>query len=108
MEAREANRESVIPRKPMPGRGGERFTFWNNEYFSDGYMIKEVNPDTYLQTDGFRPPRIEETRLFRDSKFGRSQDKDEDEEDEDAEKPATSQVQDIIKQLALPTDPVSV
>ena len=62
----EANKAGLeVFRKFHPGdrHSSDKYDVCNNEYYRDGYVYKDVNPDTYLHTKNI-VPSIDETKLF--------------------------------------------
>jgi transcription elongation factor SPT5 len=80
VELKNAGGESFRKYHPA-ARTGERYDFWNNEYYKDGFLYKAVNPTTYLTAVNVKP-KIEEQKMFLATV--KSSKEPEDDEDEEA------------------------
>jgi transcription elongation factor len=103
--------ECIRKYNPIDNKGG-KYDYWNNDYYRDGYLYKDVNPMTYLQTEKVAP-KMEEMKMFINQKAKKlDQDKydddedpadepdDDDEFDEDGEpKKTRSLVKELAEQL---------
>lgn len=107
---------SVI-RRPFPtSRHGEKYDFWDNDFYKDGFLYKEVNPVTFIKSENVKP-LMEETKYFVAKKKGRKDEvyddgydepeEEQDEEDDDDDdvdengksKKKSSYITDIADQL---------
>jgi transcription elongation factor SPT5 len=80
-EARQAG-SSYISRRhhPMDNDGG-MYDVWENDYYKNGFLFKEVSVATYLDADEVKP-RLEELQLFRQRKSNPDGDDDAPEDDD--------------------------
>ena len=97
----------VVGRREMPGTkntdlNGVYFDFWNNDYYKDGYLYKEVNVTSYLKADDVRP-RLEELQLFREKKTKKDKkpfDEDDEDDNEDDDDEDETHNESVLNELA--------
>jgi transcription elongation factor SPT5 len=96
--AKSKGHEVERKRNPITGEFNE---FWNNDYYSRGYLFKEVKVDTFLVHANNPLPRLEEMTLFQEKKR-EGEEGDGEDEDEGGEGRAGSwnSKQGILKELA--------
>ena len=103
----EARNTGDCQRKRCPAdRTTATYDFWSNEYYKDGFMFKEVNVSTYINSEDVKP-RLEELQLFRlhDEKKKSYNEYDEeiseeDDDDDDKEEAGVKNTQSIVSELA--------
>lgn len=71
LEAKKSGLDCFRKFHPGDRHSSDKYDFWNNDYYKDGYLYKDVNPNTYLRTANITPT-IEETKLFLTNKKGSS------------------------------------
>lgn len=62
----------------------EPFQVWNNEYYRDGFLFKEVTIQSYLNGESVNP-KIEELQMFKPAKKARNRDNSDDENGQDSD-----------------------
>ena len=81
-EARLAGAAFVYRRHHPMDLTSTMYDVWENEHYKNGFLYKEVNTATYLETIDIKP-RLEELQLFRQSKKTNQDNDDDDENLED-------------------------
>jgi transcription elongation factor len=114
LEVKKIGGDCVRKYHPMEKRA-EKYDYWNNDYYKEGFMYKDVNPLTFLQTDNIKPT-MEEMRMYTiqkekkikefDDPYQDEYDSEKEEENEDVDldengepRPTQSLIKDIAEQL---------
>ena len=99
-EARQMGLE-VARRQHPSDRHGRVYDFFNNEFYRDGYLFKEVTVQTFIEVDNIRP-RLEELRLFQlqAAKEHRNEDDPDNDEDDQEAKEQAIESQSLLRDIA--------